>query len=78
MTGALAVELWRVPTPLPTPVLTPAGPYDTFFHVVVVARRDRSRGLGLLRARDRRDPRRLGAGHDAICSTKTAGRSARC
>lgn len=33
--GGIEVELWRVPTPLANPVLTPAGPYDTFFHVVV-------------------------------------------
>lgn len=30
-------SVWRVPTPLPRAVLTPAGPYDTFFHVVVTA-----------------------------------------
>ncbi len=42
----IEVELWRVPTPLPTPVLTPAGPYDTFFHVVVIARRDGNEGWG--------------------------------
>jgi L-alanine-DL-glutamate epimerase-like enolase superfamily enzyme len=40
------VELWRVPTPLPKPVLTPAGPYDTFFHVVVIVRRDGHEGWG--------------------------------
>ena len=33
---ALSIEIWRAPTPLPEPVLTPAGPFDTFFHLVVV------------------------------------------
>jgi L-alanine-DL-glutamate epimerase-like enolase superfamily enzyme len=46
MTDTVDVELWRVPTPLPTPVLTPAGPYDMFFHVVVIARRDGHEGWG--------------------------------
>ena len=46
MSGLVEVELWRVPTPIPTPVLTPAGPYDTFFHVVVVARSAGHEGWG--------------------------------
>src|SRR5207253_5511353 len=32
----LTVEVWRAPVPLARPVLTSAGPFDTFFHVVVV------------------------------------------
>jgi L-alanine-DL-glutamate epimerase-like enolase superfamily enzyme len=44
--NGVEVELWSVPTPLPTPVLTPAGPYDTFFHVVVVARAGGHEGWG--------------------------------
>jgi L-alanine-DL-glutamate epimerase-like enolase superfamily enzyme len=43
---SLEVELWKVPTPIPTPVLTPAGPYETFFHVVVVARSPGHEGWG--------------------------------
>jgi D-galactarolactone cycloisomerase len=35
-----------VPTPLAAPVLTPAGMYDTFFHVVVVAREGPHEGWG--------------------------------
>lgn len=34
------VELWRAPTPIPRPVLTAAGPYDTYWHLVVVLRQD--------------------------------------
>src|SRR3954447_9612778 len=49
MSDAVVVELWRVPTPLPAPVLTPAGPYDTFFHLVVVARRGEHVGWGYCR-----------------------------
>jgi L-alanine-DL-glutamate epimerase-like enolase superfamily enzyme len=40
------VELWRVPTPIPHPVLTAAGPYDVYFHLVVIARRDGHVGWG--------------------------------
>ena len=47
MPDALRVTVWHVPTPLPQPVLTPQGPYDTFFHVVVVIDdRDGNRGWG--------------------------------
>lgn len=31
----LSVEVWRAPTPIPRPVLTAAGVYDTYFHLVV-------------------------------------------
>src|SRR3954469_8681066 len=44
--GAVEVELWRVPTPIPRPVLTAAGPYDTYFHLVVIARRGDHVGWG--------------------------------
>jgi L-alanine-DL-glutamate epimerase-like enolase superfamily enzyme len=40
------VELWRVPSPIPHPVLTAAGPYDTYWHLVVVVRLDGVRGWG--------------------------------
>jgi L-alanine-DL-glutamate epimerase-like enolase superfamily enzyme len=40
------VEVWRAATPLPKPVLTAAGPYDTFFHLVVVVGGDGLRGWG--------------------------------
>jgi L-alanine-DL-glutamate epimerase-like enolase superfamily enzyme len=40
------MEVWQAATPLPTPVLTAAGPYDTFFHLVVVAEGDGLRGWG--------------------------------
>jgi L-alanine-DL-glutamate epimerase-like enolase superfamily enzyme len=47
MPDPLRVTVWHVPTPLPRPVLTPAGPYDTFFHLVVVAEDgDGNRGWG--------------------------------
>ena len=32
----LAVEIWQVPLPLPRRILTPAGPFDTYYHLVVV------------------------------------------
>lgn len=42
-----AVEVWRVPTPLPRPVMTVVGPYDTYFHVVVlVTHPDGTEGWG--------------------------------
>ncbi len=40
------IEIWRVPTPIPRPVLTAAGPYDTYFHLVVIARRGEHMGWG--------------------------------
>jgi L-alanine-DL-glutamate epimerase-like enolase superfamily enzyme len=40
------IEVWSVPTPLAAPVLTPAGPYDTFFHLVVAARDGSHEGWG--------------------------------
>jgi L-alanine-DL-glutamate epimerase-like enolase superfamily enzyme len=40
------IEVWSVPTPLALPVLTPAGPYDTFFHLVVVVRDGSDEGWG--------------------------------
>ncbi len=45
-TEGVEVELWRVPTPIPRPVLTAVGPYDTYFHLVVVARRGDQHGWG--------------------------------
>jgi L-alanine-DL-glutamate epimerase-like enolase superfamily enzyme len=39
----LRVTVWRAPTPLAAPVLTPMGPYDTFFHAVVVIEDDDGR-----------------------------------
>ncbi len=51
VTGSVAtqpveVELWRVPSPIPHPVLTAAGPYDTYWHLVVIARLDGVTGWG--------------------------------
>ena len=46
MHDTLEVELWRAPTPIPRPVLTAAGPYDTYFHLVVVVRQDGHVGWG--------------------------------
>lgn len=31
------VELWAAPVPLPTPIFTPAGTFDTYHHLVVIA-----------------------------------------
>lgn len=46
MNQAVSVELWRAPTPIPRPVLTAAGVYDTYFHLVAVARADGCEGWG--------------------------------
>lgn len=46
MIGALDVGVWRVPTPIPRPVLTAAGLYDTYFHLVVTVRSDGLDGWG--------------------------------
>ncbi len=46
MSDNLRVEVWQAPTPLPRPVLTAAGPYDRFFHLVVVMQGDGDRGWG--------------------------------
>ncbi|HEV8298652.1 MAG TPA: mandelate racemase/muconate lactonizing enzyme family protein [Acidimicrobiales bacterium] len=47
MPDHVEVTVWRVPTPLPRPVLTPLGPFDTFFHLVVTAEdSDGTRGWG--------------------------------
>jgi len=35
--GALEVELWAAPVPLPRPVVTPAGTFATYHHLVVLA-----------------------------------------
>jgi len=42
----LEVELWRVPTALPHPVMTAAGPYDTYYHLVARAQCDGTTGWG--------------------------------
>jgi L-alanine-DL-glutamate epimerase-like enolase superfamily enzyme len=34
---AVTVEFWAVPAPLPRPVVTPAGAFDTYHHLVVRA-----------------------------------------
>ncbi len=36
-TGPVTVELWAVAAPLPRPVVTPAGTFDTYHHLVVRA-----------------------------------------
>jgi L-alanine-DL-glutamate epimerase-like enolase superfamily enzyme len=46
VSDTLGVEVWRAPTPLPKPVMTAAGPFDTFFHVVVVIHDDDLQGWG--------------------------------
>jgi mandelate racemase len=43
----VATEVWRAPTPIPRPVLTAVGLYDTYFHLVVVARDGAHEGWGL-------------------------------
>jgi mandelate racemase len=43
----LSVEVWRAPTPIPRPVLTAAGVYDTYFHLVVIVREGDLSGWGL-------------------------------
>lgn len=45
---AVALELWVVPAPLPRPVVTPAGTFDTYHHLVARALDDEGRaGWGL-------------------------------
>jgi L-alanine-DL-glutamate epimerase-like enolase superfamily enzyme len=46
VTGALRIEVWQVPVPLRKPVLTPAGPFDTYYHLVVVLDDGDARGWG--------------------------------
>ncbi|MEO5838943.1 MAG: enolase C-terminal domain-like protein [Acidimicrobiales bacterium] len=43
----LSVEVWRAPTPIPRPVLTVVGIYDTYFHLVVVVRDGDLHGWGM-------------------------------
>ena len=43
----LTAEVWRAPTPIPRPVLTAAGLYDTYFHLVVIVRGDDCEGWGM-------------------------------
>jgi mandelate racemase len=43
----VATEVWRAPTPIPRPVLTAAGLYDTYFHLVVIARDGDQHGWGM-------------------------------
>ena len=43
----LSVEVWRAPTPIPRPVLTVVGIYDTFFHLIVTVRDGDLRGWGM-------------------------------
>lgn len=40
----VTVELWTVPAPLPHPVVTPAGTFDTYHHLVVRAVDDEGAG----------------------------------
>ena len=46
MSTAIDIEVWHAPTPIPRPVLTAAGRYDTYFHLVVVLRADGLTGWG--------------------------------
>jgi L-alanine-DL-glutamate epimerase-like enolase superfamily enzyme len=46
MSDDLRIEVWRVPSPLPKPVVTAVGLYDTFFHLVVVIHVDGLEGWG--------------------------------
>ncbi len=46
MSDDLRIEVWRVPSPLPKPVVTAVGLYDTFFHLVVVIQGDGLEGWG--------------------------------
>jgi L-alanine-DL-glutamate epimerase-like enolase superfamily enzyme len=46
MSSALEVEVWRVPSRLPKPVMTAVGLYDTFYHLVVVIRSEGVEGWG--------------------------------
>jgi mandelate racemase len=43
----LSVEVWRAPTPIPRPVLTVVGIYDTYFHLVVIVRDGDLHGWGM-------------------------------
>jgi L-alanine-DL-glutamate epimerase-like enolase superfamily enzyme len=42
----LRAEVWQVPIPLPRTILTPAGPFDTYYHLVVVLADDDVMGWG--------------------------------
>ncbi len=46
MSDDMKIEVWRVPSPLPNPVVTAVGLYDTFYHLVVVIRSDGVEGWG--------------------------------
>jgi L-alanine-DL-glutamate epimerase-like enolase superfamily enzyme len=46
VSDGLDVEVWRVRSPLPKPVVTAVGLYDTFYHLVVVLRSDGVEGWG--------------------------------
>ena len=43
----LSIEVWRAPTPIPRPVLTVVGVYDTYFHLVVIVREGDVSGWGM-------------------------------
>jgi L-alanine-DL-glutamate epimerase-like enolase superfamily enzyme len=43
----LSVEVWRAPTPIPRPVLTVVGIYDTYIHLVVIVRDGDLHGWGM-------------------------------
>jgi L-alanine-DL-glutamate epimerase-like enolase superfamily enzyme len=43
----LSIEVWRAPTPIPRPVLTVAGLYDTYFHLTVIVREGEVTGWGM-------------------------------
>src|SRR3954447_2461330 len=46
MRTGLGVEVWEVPVPLRRPVLTPAGPFDTYYHLVIVLDDGANHGWG--------------------------------
>lgn len=45
--SGLSIEVWRAPTPIPRPVLTAAGLYDTYFHLVVIVGDGDHEGWGM-------------------------------
>ena len=45
--SGFTTEVWHAPTPIPRPVLTAAGLYDTYFHLVVIVRDDHCEGWGM-------------------------------
>lgn len=48
MTASAGIELWAAPVPLPAPIFTPAGTFDTYHHlVVIVSDGEGNQGWGL-------------------------------